>query len=74
MKIRPLVLWAIKGNPDLRFKVRNALGISNPTMTRLLQSNSDDLTKASSLEVLREELKLTNEEILENSEITETQT
>ena len=56
---------AIKGNPDLRKRLRETLGISNPTMTRLLHNNHDDLTKAASLKVIREELNLTDSDILE---------
>lgn len=61
---------AIKGNPQLRKDLREVLGVSNPTMTRLLQDNDDDLTKAASLEVLQKTLNLTNEEILDRSEET----
>ncbi|MCB0284834.1 MAG: hypothetical protein KDF60_19805 [Calditrichaeota bacterium] len=56
---------AIRGNSDLRHKIKDALGISNPTMTRLLKENDDDLTKAASLDVIRRELNLTDEQILD---------
>ena len=65
MKLKPVIIMAIKGNPVLRQKIREVLGISNPTMTRLLQDNDDDLTKAASLEVIRKELNYTDDQILE---------
>lgn len=68
MKIRKLVLMAIKGNTELRRRIKETLGISEPTLYRLINDNSDDLTKASALKVIREELELTDSEILEEEE------
>ncbi len=65
MKIKNLVLMAIRGNTDLRQKIKEALDISEPTLYRLLSNNHDDLTKAASLKVIREELGLADSEILE---------
>lgn len=70
MKLKPIVIMAIKGNPALRLKLREVLKVSNPTMTRLLQDNDDDLTKAASLEVLRKELNYTDEQILDREDAT----
>jgi DNA-binding Xre family transcriptional regulator len=67
MKLKAIVIMAIKGNSDLRKNIREALGVSNSTMTRLLQENDDDLTKAAALEIIREELKLEDSEILERT-------
>lgn len=65
---------AIKGNKDIRLKIKKALDISEPTMYRLLNENDDDLTKAAALNVIRRELNLTDAEILEELEFqTETQ-
>lgn len=65
MKIKKLILWAVMGKPGLKKKIKEALGVSDPTMTRILQNNSDDLTKAASMQIIRQELQLTDEEILE---------
>lgn len=73
MKLKQYIIWAIKGNSGLRHELRVALGVSNPTMTRLLQDNDDDLTKAASLEVLRKRLDLTDEMILDKEPVTEEQ-
>lgn len=63
---------AIKGNTDLRRKIKETLDISEPTLYRLLTENDDDLTKAAVLKVIREDLELTDDEILE-SEVKDTQ-
>lgn len=65
MKLKKVVLLAIRGNTDLRRKVQEALGVSAPTMVKKLQDNSDDLTKASVLEILRTELGMQDDEIME---------
>lgn len=69
MKIRKIVLMAIRGNSDVRKKLKAALGgISEPTFYRMISTNSDNLTKAAALKVIREELGLTDAEILEDSD------
>lgn len=73
MKLKQFVIWAIKGNPSLRHEIRGVLGVSNPTMTRLLQDNDDDLTKAASLEVLRNRLDLPDEILLDRKPVAEPQ-
>lgn len=65
MKIRKIVLMAIRGNKDLRRRIKQALDISEPTLYRLMTENDDDLTKAAALKVIREDLNLTDAEILE---------
>lgn len=56
---------AIRGNKDLRRRIKEALDISEPTLYRLMTENDDDLTKAAALKVIREDLNLTDAEILE---------
>lgn len=68
MKLKKLVLMAIKGNTDIRRKIKETLDISEPTLYRLLTENDDDLTKAAVLKILREDLELTDIEILEELE------
>jgi hypothetical protein len=65
MKIRKIVLMAIKGDKNTRRRLKETLNISEPTLYRLLNENDDDLTKAAALKVIREDLNLTDEEILE---------
>lgn len=56
---------AIRGNTECRRGLKKALGISEPTLYRYINDNSDDLTKVSALKVIREELGLLDSEILE---------
>lgn len=70
MKIRKLVLMAIKGNTELRRKLKETLDISEPTLYRLINENDDDLTKAAALKVIREVLELNDSEILEEENVT----
>lgn len=72
MKIKKLVLLAIRGSSETRKRLKEALDITEPTLYRLLSQNDDDLTKAAALKVIREELNLTDEDILEEeSEVKE---
>lgn len=61
---------AIRGNTPLRNKLKEVLDISDPTFYRLITDNAinNDLTKASALKVIREELNLTDADILEEME------
>jgi hypothetical protein len=68
MKLRKLVLLAIKGSPETRKRIREALKVSNPTITHYLNSNHENLTKAASLEVIREDFGMTDSEILESAD------
>lgn len=68
MKIRKLVLMAIRGNTGLRRKIKEALEVSEPTFQRYLSDNSDMLTKAAVVRVIREELDISDSEILEEEE------
>lgn len=68
MKIKKLVLLAIRGNTELRRKIMAALGVSHPTMQKYLNENSEQLTLAASLREIRESFELTDEDILEETE------
>jgi len=70
MKIKKLVLMAIRGDTALRRRIMEALDISEPTFRRMINTNSDDLTKAAVLRVIREELNLRDDEILEEVKAT----
>lgn len=65
MKIKRLVLSAIRGNTDLRKKLKGLLKISEPTLYRMLHDNDENLTKAVALKAIREEFGLCDEDILE---------
>lgn len=52
-------------NRTARLKLALALNVSEQTANRLIKNNSDDLTKAAALKVIREETGLSDNEILE---------
>jgi hypothetical protein len=50
--------------PDIRRKLTVALDVTDQTVVRYIKDNSDDLTKAAALKVIRQETGLTDEQIL----------
>jgi len=65
MRIKQEVLEKVKESPACRKRIREALSVSEPTMTRYLQDNSDNLTKAAAVKSIGAYFNLTPEEILE---------
>lgn len=67
MKIRNIVILAIRSaGPELREKLMKAMGITSlNTYYRHLKDNHSSLTKAATLQVIREEFDLSDSEILE---------
>lgn len=73
MRIKKIMLAAIRGNTELRRRIKEALDISEPTLIRFLGDNNDDLTKAAVLRLIRDEYKVSDQDILEEeSEVKET--
>jgi hypothetical protein len=68
MKIRKIVIMAIRGNTELRRRLKEILDITEPTFIKYLNENNDALTKASALQAIREETGLSDQEILEEQE------
>jgi hypothetical protein len=67
MRIKKVMLAAIRGNKDLRKSIKKTLDISEPTLYRLLTENGDDLTKAAVLKLIRDEFRVSDDEILEDA-------
>lgn len=65
MKIRITVLAKIQRSQGCKDLIREALDISAPTMSRYVNENDENLTKAAALKVIGEYFNLTTEEILE---------
>lgn len=65
MKLKRIVILALKGSKGVVPKLAEALDCSDQTIYNYLRDNDDTLTKAAALKVIREELDLTDEEILE---------
>jgi hypothetical protein len=64
MKLKKEVLDAIN-TPQTRRLLMDALGVTEFTITRYIQKNSDNLTKAAALQVIRAVTGLLNAEIME---------
>jgi transcriptional antiterminator len=66
MKLSQKALIAIN-TPVIRRRLMDALGCTEFTISRYIQKNSDNLTKAAALKVIREVTGLSDSEILENN-------
>jgi len=66
MKLSQKALKAIN-NPVTRRRLMDVLGCTEFTIARYIQKNSDNLTKAAAMQVIREVTGLANSEILEES-------
>jgi transcriptional antiterminator len=64
MKLSQQALKAIN-NPVIRRRLMDALGCTEFTIARYIQKNSDNLTKAAAMHVIREGTGLYDEQILE---------
>ena len=64
MKLSQKALKAIN-NPATRRRLMDVLGCTEFTIARYIQKNSDNLTKAAAMQVIREVSGLTDAEILE---------
>lgn len=64
MKLTQKAINKIK-DPQIRMKIALALKVSDQTITRYINNNDEELTKAAALEVIRTETGLTDKEILE---------
>ena len=64
MKLTQQALKAIN-NPVTRRRLMDVLGCTEFTIARYIQKNSDNLTKAAAMQVIREVTGMGDEEILE---------
>lgn len=65
MKLSKIAILALRGSKDLRDKLAAELKTSLGTVNRWVANNDDSLTKAAALKVIREELNLTDVDLLE---------
>jgi hypothetical protein len=65
MKLSPKALKAIN-NPVTRRRLMDVLGCTEFTIARYIQKNSDNLTKAAAMQVIRDVTGLADSEILES--------
>lgn len=64
MKIKKNVLAKVHESPAVKKKLMSALNVSAPTISRYIDENDDNLTKAASLKIIGEYFNLTTEQIL----------
>lgn len=67
MRLKVEILEEIN-KPAIRLMLAQALGVTEQTVIKNIRINHVNLTKASALEVIREKLGLTDEEILTKNE------
>lgn len=72
MKLKRKILSDIN-KPAIRLQLAVALDCTEQTIIRKISINDDDLTKASALKVIREVTGLTDNEILDESAVSEPQ-
>ncbi len=65
MRLSKITLMALKGNPEFRKKLAENLRVTDRTINRYILNNDDSLTKASALQLIREETGLEDNQILE---------
>lgn len=65
MRLKKEVLAKLRNSPGIRGRICAATGRAYPTVQGWVEENAEGLTLEASLKVIREELGLTNEEILE---------
>ena len=64
MKLKKAVL-AIISDKRIRRKLADALDVTDQSIMNYIRRESDELTKAAALKVIREELKMTDDQLLE---------
>lgn len=67
MRLTNITILALKGSPSqVKEKIADVTGVTPSTVYRWLSTNDENLTKAAALKVIREELNVTDSEILED--------
>lgn len=65
MRITNIAKLAIRGKRGTISKIAEALGVTDQAVYRMMKLDSDDLTKAAAVKVIREETGLGDDQILE---------
>lgn len=68
MRLNRTALSILRGDKDIWTGVMEALGVKRDTMYKYIRENSEELTKAAALKVIREETGLPDSELLEEEE------
>ncbi|MBX3253940.1 MAG: hypothetical protein KF862_07330 [Chitinophagaceae bacterium] len=70
MRLTNIAILTIRGSRGINKKLSKVLDVSVSTINRYIADNSDNLTKAAALEVIKQELGLTEDQILEREPAT----
>ncbi len=65
MKLSKAALMILRGSKDLKERIAGAMEVKLGTVYKWVQSNDDNLTKATVLHILSEESGLNDEDLLE---------
>ena len=65
MRLTNIAILAIRGSRGINKQLAEALGVSVSTVNRYMVDNDDNLTKAAALEIIKQEIGLTEDQILE---------
>jgi hypothetical protein len=68
MKLKKVVLEVIK-DKRIRRRLADALDTTDQVIVNYIKKNHDNLTKAAALLVIREELKMADDQILESNQV-----
>lgn len=69
MKLKATVLATLRRTKEAKNRLAFELNKSSYTIEKWIRNNDDNLTKAASLKIIREELGLTDSEILEEEKV-----
>lgn len=70
MRLTQLAIMALRGSDDAVERLATALGVGQSTVYRYIKDNSDELTKAAALVVIRDITGLKDDMILDAEPVT----
>lgn len=70
MRLSNIAILAIRGHRDIKKMLSVALGVTPKVIYEYIRRNDDNLTKAAALEIIKKELGLTEDQILEREPAT----
>lgn len=69
MKLKATVLATLRRTKEAKNRLAFELNLSSYTIEKWIRENDDSLTKAAAMKIIREELGLTDSEILEEEKV-----
>ena len=65
MRLSNIAILAIRGHKDIKKMLSEALDVTPKVIYEYIRRNDDNLTKAAALEIIKRELKIPEDQILE---------